>query len=60
MAYKLVKATASKWYKILSYAGPNAIKQLPMHINGIKLTKLAKEQILLKIKYKIYLVLKYI
>ena len=43
MAYKLVRVTASKWYKILSYAGPDAIEQLPKHINGIELTKLTKE-----------------
>ena len=40
MAHKLVKATALKWYKILSYAGFDAIKQLFKYINGIKLTKL--------------------
>ena len=60
MACKPVRATALKWYKILSYAGPNAIKQLPKHINGVELTKLAKEQALLKIKYKTYLISKYI
>jgi hypothetical protein len=40
MAYKLVKVTATKWYKILSYIGFNAIKQLFKYINGIELTKL--------------------
>ena len=40
MAYKLVKITALKWHKILGYAGPNIIKQLPKHTNGVKLTKL--------------------
>ena len=39
-AYKLIKVTALKWYKILSYTGPNTIKQLPKHVNGVKLTKL--------------------
>ena len=43
MAYKLVKATALKWYKILNYIGLNAIKQFFKYINGIKLTKLVKE-----------------
>ena len=43
MACKPVGATALKWYKILGHAGPNTIKQLPKHINSIKLTKLAKE-----------------
>jgi hypothetical protein len=43
MAHKPVEATASKWHKILGHAGPDAIKQLPKHINGAKLTKLAKE-----------------
>ena len=43
MARKLVGATVLKWYKILGYAGPNAIKQLPKHVNSIELTELAKE-----------------
>ena len=43
MACKLVKAIALKWYKILSYIGPNIIKQFPKYINSIKLTKLTKE-----------------
>jgi hypothetical protein len=37
MARKLVGATAIKWYKILGYAGPNAIEQLPKHVNGAEL-----------------------
>ena len=37
MACKLVGATAIKWYKILGYIGPNAIKQLPKHVNGAEL-----------------------
>ena len=60
MACKLVRATASKWYKILGYIGPDAIKQLLKHINGVKLTKLVKEQLPLKIKYETYLMAKYI
>ena len=59
MAYKPVRAIALKWYKILSYTGPDVIKQLPKHINGVKLTKLVKEQAPLKIKYKTYLILKH-
>ena len=43
MAYKLVGATALKWYKILNYAGPDIIKQLSKYINGAKLIELAKE-----------------
>ena len=60
MAYKLVKATASKWHKILGHAGPDAIEQLPKHINSIELTKLTEEQAPLKIKYKTYLIAKHI
>ena len=52
MACKLVRATASKWYKILGYTGPDAIEQLFKHINGAELTKLAKEQAPLKIEYE--------
>ena len=37
MARKPVGATATKWYKILGHAGPNAIGQLPKHINGAEL-----------------------
>ena len=59
MARKLVRAIALKWYKILNYAGPDAIKQLPKHVNSIKLTELAKERVPLKIKYKICLVSKH-
>jgi len=40
MAYKLVGAIAIKWHKILGHVGPDTIKQLPKHVNGIKLTKL--------------------
>ena len=59
MAYKLVRATAIKWYKILSYVGPNAIKQLPKYINSVKLTKLTIKRAPLKIKCKVYLIAKY-
>ena len=59
MACKLVRATASKWHKILGHTGPDAIKQLPKHINGVELTKLTKERAPLKIKCETYLILKY-
>ena len=59
MACKLVEATASKWHRIFGYIGLDAIKQLPKHTNGVKLTKLTTKQVPLKIKYKTYLVLKY-
>ena len=59
MAYKLVKAIALKWHRILGYAGLDAIKQLPKYINRIKLTELTKKQTPLKIKYKTYLILKH-
>ena len=39
MAYKLVGAIAAKWYKILGYIGPNAIKQLPKYVNGAELAE---------------------
>jgi hypothetical protein len=40
MACKLVGAIAIKWHKILGYVGPNAIKQLPKHVNGVELEEL--------------------
>ena len=40
MARKLVGAIATKWHKILSYAGPNAIRELPKHVNSIELKEL--------------------
>ena len=43
MARKPVKAIATKWHKILGYAGSDAIKQLPKHVNGAELTELTKE-----------------
>ena len=59
MARKLVGATATKWYKILGYVGPNAIKQLPKHVNGVEL-KLNNERAPLKVKCKVCLILKHI
>ena len=40
MARKLVGAIAIKWHKILGYIGPDAIKQLPKHVNGVELKEL--------------------
>ena len=60
MARKPVRATAIKWHKILGYMGPNAIKQLPKHINGVELTELTTKQAPLKIKYKVCLLAKHI
>ena len=60
MARKLVGATAIKWYKILGHVGPNAIKQLPKHVNSVKLKELINKQALIKIKCKVCLILKYI
>ena len=59
MACKPVGAIALKQYKILSYAGLNAIKQLPKHINGEVLTKLINKQAPLKIEYKTCLITKH-
>ena len=56
MARKPVGAIAIKWYKILGYIGPNAIKQLPKHING---AELANKRAPLKIKCKICLLVKH-
>jgi len=56
MAYKLVGATAIKWHKILDHAGPNAIKQLPKHVNSAELTN---KRAPLKIKCEVYLLVKH-
>ena len=37
MARKLIGAIATKWHKILGYIGPNTIKQLLKHVNGVEL-----------------------
>ena len=61
MARKLVRAIAIKWYKILSYIGPNAIKQLPRHVNGVVLIELTTtKRVPLKIKCKICLIAKHL
>jgi hypothetical protein len=51
MARKLVGATATKWHKILGYAGPDAIKQLPKHVNG---AELVDKRAPLKIECEVY------
>jgi hypothetical protein len=60
MARKLVGATAIKWHKILGYAGPAAIEQLPKHVNGVELTELTTERAPLKIEYETCLIAKHI
>ena len=60
MARKLVGATATKWYKILGHVGPDAIKQLPKHINGVELEELKDERAPLKIEYEVCLLAKQI
>ena len=60
IARKLVGALATKQYKILGYIGPNAIKQLPKHVNSVELTELTTKQAPLKIEYKVCLLAKYI
>jgi hypothetical protein len=43
MAYKLIRVTAIKWHKILSYVGSDTIKQLLKYVNSVKLTELTNE-----------------
>jgi hypothetical protein len=59
MAYTLVRAIATKWYKILSYVGPKAIKQLPKYVNSVELEELIGERAPLKIKCKVCLLAKH-
>ena len=59
MARKLIGATAIKWYKILSYIGPNAIKQLPKHINSVELEELINKRAPLKIECEVCLLAKH-
>ena len=60
MARKLVGAIATKWHKILGYVGPDAIKQLPKHVNSAELEELINKRAPLKIKCKVYLLVKHI
>ena len=50
MAYKPVGVIATKWHKILGYTGPDAIEQLPKHVNG---AELAEERAPLKIECEV-------
>ena len=59
MAYKPVGAIATKWYKILGYIGPNAIKQLPKHVNSVELKELINKRALLKIECEVCLLAKH-
>ena len=60
MARKPVGAIAIKWHKILGYAGPDAIKQLPKHVNSVELTELTTERAPLKIECEVCLISKHI
>ena len=59
MARKPVGATAIKWYKILGYAGPNAIKQLSKYVNGVELIELINKRAPLKIECEACLLAKH-
>ena len=59
MARKPIRATAIKWYKILSYIGPNAIKQLPKYVDSAELKELINKQVPLKIECEVYLLVKH-
>ena len=43
MARKPIGAIATKWRKILGHVGPDAIKQLLEHVNGVELKELTTE-----------------
>ena len=60
MARKLVGAIATKWHKILGHIGPNAIEQLPKHVNGAELEELIDKRAPIKIKCEVYLLVKHI
>jgi len=60
MARKPIGATATRWHKILGYAGLDAIAQLPKHVIGAELTEFeTNERAPLKIKYKVCLLAKH-
>jgi len=59
MARKLVGAIATKWHKILGYAGPNVIEQLPKHVNSAELKELIDERAPLKIECEVCLISKH-
>jgi len=61
MAYKLIGATATRWYKILGHIGPNAIAQLPKHVISVELTEFkTNKRAPPKIKCKVCLLIKHI
>ena len=60
MACKLIGAIAIKQYKILGYIGPDAIKQLPKHVNGVELKELINKRAPLKIECEVCLLAKHI
>jgi hypothetical protein len=59
MARKPIGATAIKWHKILGHAGPNAIKQLPKHVNSAELEELIDKRAPLKIECEVCLLAKH-
>ena len=59
MARKQIGAIATKWYKILSHAGPNAIEQLLEHVNSIELEELTNKRAPLKIECEVCLLAKH-
>ena len=59
MARKLVGAIATKWYKILGYIGPNAIKQLLKYINSVELEELNDKRAPFKIECEVCLLVKH-
>ena len=59
MARKPIRATAIKWHKILGYVGPDAIKQLPKHVDSVELEELINKRAPLKIEYEVCLLAKY-
>jgi hypothetical protein len=59
MARKPIGATATKWHKILGHAGPDAIKQLPKHVDGAELEELIDKRAPLKIECEVCLLAKH-
>ena len=59
MARKPIGSTATKWHKILGYIGPDAIKQLPEHVNSAELEELTNKRAPLKIECKACLLAKH-
>jgi len=60
MAHKPIRATATRWHKILGYVGPNAIAQLPKHVIGAELTEFeTNEWAPLKIECEVCLLAKH-